>query len=332
MITTKSINILNLCVPCYNYCKYCLLSWDGNCIGIDYQRSVDYARKFYEWLKINHAEMNFMYYFGYSMEHPNLIESIKFMQETNSPGGEFLQFDGMKMRTNEELTDLFHNLKDVGIQFVDFTFYGTQAYHDKFAARNGDYDLMMRSLEIALDKGLNVKVGIPVTKENLNQLDELVQIFSTKNIPLSIFTPHSGGRGIHLLNSKITIEDYDQLSENVKKFMNRKNNKTPLEWLNTPIQESENRILTVSLTPSNINKLENQTFDETIKELEELDNKYYEVIPSFSELLKLYANENDHHLYSKKDIYFLYRNKYIKDNKIQIQEVNDERYSGSIRY
>ena len=31
------------------------------------------------------------------MEHPKLLEAIKFMQETNSPGGEFLQFDGMKM-------------------------------------------------------------------------------------------------------------------------------------------------------------------------------------------------------------------------------------------
>ena len=47
MITTKSINILNLCVPCYNYCKYCLLSWDGKCLGIDYDRSVEYAKKFY---------------------------------------------------------------------------------------------------------------------------------------------------------------------------------------------------------------------------------------------------------------------------------------------
>lgn len=329
---TKSINILNLCVPCHNFCRYCLLSWDGKCLGIDYQRGETYAKKFYEWLKENHQDMNFMYYFGYSMEHPDLLNSIKFMQETNSPGGEFLQFDGMKMRTNEELTQLFDDLKDVGIQLVDFTFYGTQSYHDKFAGRIGDYDLMMRSLQIALNEGINVKVGIPVTKENLNQLDELVQIFSTKQVPLSIFTPHSGGRGIHLLKSKITIEDYEQLSNDVKKYINRNTNKTPFEWLNTPLQEYKNRILTLSLTPSNIGRLENQSFESIIKELEELDNNYYDVIPSFAHLLKKYADENDHHLYSKKDLYLIYRNRYIQENNIQIQEVNDERYSGSIRF
>ena len=332
MITTQSIDIMNLCVPCYNYCRYCLLSWDGKCLGIDYKRSENYAKKFYEWLKENHKEMNFMYYFGYSMEHPNLLEAIHFMQETNSPGGEFLQFDGLKMRTNEELTVLLNHLKNIGIKLIDFTFYGTQEYHDKFAGRSGDYDLMMRSLNIALEIGLNVQVGIPVTKENLNQLDELVQLFSTKNIKLSLFTPHSGGRGIHLLDSKITLEDYEQLSNDVKKYLNRNANKTPIEWLNSPIEEYKNRALRLSLTPDNIEKLENQSFDEVIKELEELDNKYYKVIPSFPKLLEMYANENDHHLYSKKDLYHLYRSRFIKENNIQIYEVNDERFSGSIRY
>ena len=100
---TTSLNILNLCVRCYNHCKYCLLSWDGKCLGIEYERSVAYAREFYDWLKMSNKDINFTYYFGYSMDHPDLPNAIKFMQETNSPGGEFLQFDGMKMRTRDEL-------------------------------------------------------------------------------------------------------------------------------------------------------------------------------------------------------------------------------------
>ena len=68
---TTSINILNLCVPCYNHCRYCLLSWNGKCLGIEYTRSVEYARNFYNWLKIAHPDIKFVYYFGYSMEHPD---------------------------------------------------------------------------------------------------------------------------------------------------------------------------------------------------------------------------------------------------------------------
>lgn len=138
---TTSVNILNLCVPCHNHCKYCLLSWDGKCIGIEYEHSVIYARNFYNWLKNNHKEINFMYYFGYSMEHPDLLNAIKFMQETNSPGGEFLQLDGMKMRTKEELMLFFAGLKEQGIKLVNFTFYGTKEYHDKFAGKKAILNL-----------------------------------------------------------------------------------------------------------------------------------------------------------------------------------------------
>lgn len=244
---TISLNVLNLCVRCYNYCKYCLLSWDGRCLGIDYERSVAYARKFYEWLRNNHEEIDFTYYFGYSMEHPNLLEAIDFMRETGSPGGEFLQFDGMKTRTREELEDLFVSIKEKGIKLIDFTFYGTKEFHNKFAGRKGDFELMMNSLEVALEKGLNVEVGIPITKENLDQIDELLELFPEDKIRIFIFTPHSGGRGINLLDSKITLDDYEKLSEKAKKYFNRNRNQTPSEWMNSDIPAVDKRVLTLSL-------------------------------------------------------------------------------------
>ena len=54
---TKSINLLNLNVPCYCHCRYCLLEWKGKTIGIDYERSVNYAKSFYKWLKENIPEI-----------------------------------------------------------------------------------------------------------------------------------------------------------------------------------------------------------------------------------------------------------------------------------
>ena len=149
---TTSINILNLSVPCNNRCKYCLLSWEGKCLGIADERAMNYAKRFYSWLKKNCPELNFVYYFGYSMEHPKLFEVIDFLQETNSPGGKFLQFDGMKMRSNDELEELFIQLKNKGIQLIDFTFYGMEAYHDKFAGRKNDFDFLwiMDHLAIAV--------------------------------------------------------------------------------------------------------------------------------------------------------------------------------------
>lgn len=329
---TTSLNILNLCVPCYNHCKYCLLSWEGKCIGIEHTRSMEYARNFYIWIQNHHPELNFVYYFGYSMDHPNLPEAIKFMQETNSPGGEFLQLDGMRMRTKAELHQLLGNLKKLGIKLIDFTFYGTKNYHDRFAGRKGDFELMMNSLEIALEKGLNIEVGIPITKENINQIDSLIAMLPTDRIRLFLFTPHFGGRGITLLNSTITTNDYESLSSTAKQYFNKNNNRTPLEWLNTDLPTVEKRVLTLSLLPSNIDRLEHSSFENTLKELEMIDEEYYRAVPDFRTLLKLYADSNDNHLYSKKALYMLYRRRYIADNHLTVLDLTDERFSGSMRY
>lgn len=329
---TTSLNVLNLCVRCYNHCKYCLLSWDGRCLGIDYERSVTYARRLYNWLKTAHRDIRFVYYFGYSMEHPNLPEAIRFMREINSPGGEFLQFDGMNMRSMEELQDLLTAIKEQGIKLLNFTFYGTEAYHDRFAGRRGDFALMINSLEIALEKGLDVEVGIPVTKENIRQMDELLELLPEDRIRIFLFTPHSGGRGISLLDSKITLDDYESMSQKVKKYFNRNKNRTPQEWMGSDLPKADKRVLTLSLLPGNIDRLEQQPFEETLAELEKMDEDYYGRIPDFPSLLKIYGDPNDRRLYSGKDLYLLYRRRYIAENKMDIPDITDERFSGSLRY
>ena len=84
--------------------------------------------------------------------------------------------------------------------------------------------------------------------------------------------------------------------------------------------------------PTNIEDIEKKTFEEVIKELEEMDDYFYSIVPSFNELLIKYADKNDNSLFSKKDLYAIYRKRYIQENKLEIKDITDERYSGSIRY
>lgn len=243
-----------------------------------------------------------------------------------------MQFDGMQMRTEEELNALFANIKELGVKLIDFTFYGTKEYHDQFAGRKGDFELMMDSMKIALEKGLNVEVGIPIIKENLSQIDALLNQLPQDKIKIFIFTPHSGGRGIKMLDSKITLEDYEALSFDAKKHFNRSRNRTPSEWLRAQVPIPENRILTLSLHPSNIDFLEHQSFEDTLRDLEKLDEDYYDKIPDFQILLERYATFEDKHLYSRKDLYLLYSKRYIEDAHIDVLDITDERFSGSFRY
>lgn len=324
---TVSVNVMNLCVPCENRCRYCLLSYDGKIGGVDFKRSQEYAKRFYEWIQNSRPDLSFLFGFGYSMEHPNLFEAIDFCQSLGSPTGEFLQMDGMKFRSEQELSELLSNLKSHGIKLINLTFYGTEWYHDRFAARNGDYRLMMNTIKAANSVELDVTVGIPLTHENVDQIDSLLQELDKFKVEkIYCFVPHSEGRGKFMEEIRLTLDDYELLSQRVKMLFNRERFKTEQEWVRTEsFPKSEQRVLTVTLTPDNISFFENQSFDETIAYLEALDDEYYKIIPNFESLIKQYGNLNGNRMYSARDLYMTYQRRYIEDYHISIYDINDER-------
>lgn len=330
---TVSINVMNLCVPCENRCRYCLLSYDGRVNGVDYKRSERYAKYFYEWLKENRQDLSFLFGFGYSMEHPELLSAIDFCQSIGSATGEFLQFDGMRFRTDEELEALLRQLKAHGIKLIDLTFYGTESYHDRFAARAGDYRLMINTLRQANRVGLDVTVSIPITHENAAQMDELIaelEQYHTQRI--ACFVPHSEGRGRLLDSVRFSKEDYEKLNENVRKRINANRFKTEKEWLQSGFPVNEKRVLTVTLTPENVDSFEGMSFEETIAYLEKLDDDYYSAIPTVEELAKIYGDPDGERYYSARDLYLNYQRRYIADHGIEIYDINDERQCFSRRF
>ncbi len=330
---TVSINVMNLCVPCENRCRYCLLSYDGKINGVDYKRSEAYAKRFYEWLGENRPDLSFLFGFGYSMEHPKLLDAIDFCNSIGSATGEFLQFDGMKFRTDEELECLLGQLKTHGIKLIDLTFYGTESYHDRFAARSGDYRLMIRTLAKANEVGLNVTVSIPVTHENVEQTDTLIaELTQYRTQRIACFIPHSEGRGRQLDPVRFSEADYEKLSDDVRSRINWFRFKTEGEWLDSGFPVLEKRVLTVTLTPENVDFFENLPFAETIAYLEKLDNDYYAAIPPAEELAKLYGKPEGDHYYSARDLYITYQRRYIEEHKIEIYDMNDERQCFSRRF
>ena len=330
---TVSINVMNLCVPCENRCRYCLLSYDGKTGGVDYKRSEAYAKRFYEWLRKNRPDLSFLFGFGYSMEHPDLLGAIDFCRSIGSATGEFLQFDGMKFRTSEELEALLRQLQAHGIKLIDLTFYGTESYHDRFAARVGDYRLMTDTLARANRIGLDVTVSIPITHENAQQLDALIgELEQYRTQRIVWFVPHSEGRGRLLEPVRFSAADYESLSGYVRARINRNRFKTEGEWLQCGFPVNEKRVLTVTLTQKNIAFFEGQSFEETIAYLEKLDDDYYSAIPTVEELAKIYGKPNGDRYYSARDLYLSYQRRYIADNHIQIHDINDERQCFSRRF
>lgn len=331
---TVSINVSNLCVPCCNRCRYCLLSWDGKLRGVDYDRSAAYARRFYQWLKENRPELSFAFYYGYSMEHPKLLETVEFLREIGSPGGSFLQLDGMKFRDDPALRTLLSDLKAHGLEAVNLTFYGLREYHDRFAAREGDFDYLLRILKTSHSVGLEVSVGIALNHENAHQAGELLEILQWhRPSRVFAFVPHGEGRGETLEPVRFRLSDYMLLPESVKAVFNRQKFRPEGEWVREgSFSSPQKRVLTLNLTPENADVFENMGFADTISYLEKLDDDYYAAVPTLPELAERYGDREETRFYSQRDLYLKYQRRYIREHNLKVHDVNDERLCFSRRF
>ncbi|MBO4298166.1 MAG: radical SAM protein [Clostridia bacterium] len=331
---TASVMLQNLCVPCGCRCRYCLLSWAGRCVGVGYERSERFARRFHDWIAAERPDVEFNFSFGYSMEHPRLFEALAFLRSIGSVGGEFLQCDGMRFRSAAEIDELMGGLRSAGVRSLNFTFYGTAAYHDRFAGRAGDYEHLLHMIDGAVRHGFETSAGIPLTRESASQADDLLDALNGRHIGrVFLFVPHAEGRGVLIDPIRFSQNDYNALSDAARALLNTNRFKTEDKWFaQGRFAEPETRSLLISLTPENIDRLEQTPFAEIIAEAERLDDEYYRALPSCEALARRYGNPDSGLFYGWRDLLAHYQKRFIQENNLSLYDVTDERYTGSRRY
>ncbi len=333
-MNTVSISVSTLCVPCENRCRYCLLSWDGKILGADYERSELYAEGFWAWLKENRPDVSFQFYYGYAMEHPHLTDAIDFARKIGSAGGEFLQLDGLKFREGEELKRWLQNIQTHGIHVIDLTFYGTREYHDRFAGRQGDFAYMLAILKQANELRIDVNISIPITNENADQMEALLDIFAGFQVKnLRIFVPHREGRGKHLESIRLTAPVLEKLSPRVLSHINTERYKSEGQWVREgTFTKLQSRMLGISLTPENIAFFENMPYADAISWLEELDDNFYRIMPTLETLAKRYGRSDGDKIFDQRDLYLYYQSQFRKECGLTLYDINDERQCFSRRF
>ena len=329
MVKTTSVMLQTLCVPCACRCRYCLLSWDGRTRGADWERSRAVAGRFAACLREERPELCFHFSFGYSMEHPQLPEALDFLRALGSVGADYLQCDGLRIRDAAETADFVRMLKEHGVRHLNFTVYGTEAYHDRFAGRKGDFRWLLALREAAREAGLETSVGVPLNRENAAQIDELTDTIGTEG--LRLFVPHAEGRGRLLEPIRLRREDFDRLSDAAKALLNRRVWRTEAEWVAAPPPEPMQRSLLLSLMSENIARYEQGDFAAILTEAEALDDSYYAPIPPVAELLRLYGDPEGEGFFSARDLAARYQKRWLSEHGLHPYDVTDERQTGSRR-
>lgn len=334
-IKTESVLVQNLCVPCGCRCRYCLLSWDGQPVGIDWDRGLAFAQRFRERLLSRRPELRVSFAFGYSMEHPNLAVALEALRALGSPQAEFLQCDGMRLRNESECAVLAEELARLGVKQLNFTLYGLEDYHDRFAARSGDFRGILRMMEAAGRAGLCVSCGLPLTLESAPQAAALAALLRGQGLceRISLFIPHEEGRGVSLAPIRMTGSALEALPPELSALLNRRLYRTEREWVRGRnfVPETK-RALLLSLRADTIDRYEKTEPSELIEGLEGLDDRYYAAFPTLEELAERYGDPAGDRLYRQRDLFCHYRRRFTAEFGTRPYDVTDERQSGSRRY
>lgn len=329
---TTTFWIANYCVPCHSFCRYCLLASCGKATGVDYKAGETLAGRIIREMKGARPDLSCGYYLGYCMDTTDLPEFLRFSREHQAPAAKFLQMNGFAFREDQELAELMENIREAGVELIDLTFYGTEEYHDRFAGRKGDFRFLLRMLEEACKAGLRVNVSIPLIRENLSQIPELYKLVTA--YPLrrcACFLPHSKGRGRTIPDQRITKQEFEQLPEEIRNSFSRMKHRTEAEWIvSDEMTEPADRGLTLVLTPDNIEKYSRMSGPEILAELEAMDDRYLQEMPSVQELARMYGDPQNQQLFRIRDLALIWQQRYIAETGNRIYDMHDETHSFSV--
>ena len=326
---TIGLFIEDLRVPCNSHCRYCLLACENKVNKTDFSETEKFVRRIAGEMK--DTGMEFGYYMGYCMDAPYLKDYVKLSQEYGFASADFLQMNGFRFRDLGAIANLITDIKDLGIQKVDFTFYGLREYHDRFAGRRGDFDFNIDMLRACMRLYVPVRVSMPLNKENMDQAEELYRFLYSLDVrEFFIFLPHSKGRGRYLENLRLTQDDFDRLPEVIKQNFSKVTYKAEREWLlENYFPDARERILTMVIREDT--DYLDLSAEEILRELERKDDAFYEKMPSDSELAGIYGNRESDQLFRKRDLIIKYRQAWAKDHP-EIEDTIEEYKDFSLRY
>ncbi len=334
-VKTISIGIQNLCTPCRCACRYCLLRSDKTAPdGVDYFRGKQLAECLVAWAKEEGIAPLPYYYIPYCADYPELADTIAFNRSVGFAGSEFLQCNGIALRDAAGIDEFIHTIQDAGVKTIDTTFFGDERFHDRFAARPGDYRFLLDLAASATRHGLTCAPTVVLLRDNLAMLPKLFETLEavTGGARMYSFLPDYRGRGHLVENVRLTRADAENLPEVVKKTFPMARYKTEREWLcGEPLPEYTKRAVTITLRRDNIERLESMTCAEMVRYVEDLDDAYYAAIPDGNTLAEMYGDRENERLYRVRDLFWKWQRQYIREHGLTLYDVTDERFCCTVR-
>lgn len=309
-IEVQGIRIYTKAVPCAHACAYCLVG-PKKLTDIPFSRFYTLAERFIEWRKGEPSPLPQLW-IGFEDSFEFDVEILAglfrlYKQLGWGDEGMGVKLGGLRMRPEDEMRAWLRARRDVaGLKTVHGSLVGHGATHDRWNRRKGDSEFLLRTMKNAVELGLQVNQRIFVVKSTLASIDKLVfeldKISPNARRYRSIFV--YSGFAARLEDERITEEIRDCLPASVAALPVRDHDDwlSEREWIRERghiIADERPRgvVLDLEVNEKNIDKFERIGCEEIVAGLTNITQKYYDALPSRSELFDKYSDASNRRIY-----------------------------------
>jgi hypothetical protein len=308
-IRFETIHIHSKLVACAHSCKYCSMG-KKKIARIQPGRIHALLERFLEW-ETSHG-MGVSYIVNYSADYDRAtlgyLRDLRDRFPRDYEPLRRLSLGGLRKRTDEELRLWLRERQQFGCISAHGSFAGYGDVHDSWNGQRGNYDLIVRTLRIAGEIGMAVLARLFVVKSTLSTLQALNDTLDTlpehENNWRYAVPYFYAGWGSRLEDERIDEKTRDRLPPWLSALLCKARSaegecRSEREWIEVIRHNSTQRrdSLILNVTEDNIERLEQQTCDEIIKDLERRTLRAYAAIPDLPELCERYGDRNGTKIY-----------------------------------
>ncbi|HEY3426714.1 MAG TPA: hypothetical protein VGL27_18110 [Negativicutes bacterium] len=210
------------------------------------------------------------------------------------------------MRSEREMQVWLEERQALGAKTVVASLAGWGEVHDYWNGRSGDFDFVMRTMQIAADLGLELhqqiflmKSTLPLLSGLIDKLDSLPGKVKHREIYPLFYLGHAR---LHE-HERVTKDDLKNLPERITKlFYKQENWRSEREWIDIFRQEKEGATpgkvtLRLDLDETNLDQLESRSCNEIIADLKDRTRAAYAALPTRKELCEECGDAANRRLY-----------------------------------
>lgn len=237
----KELTLYYRLVSCNQKCKHCYIPIKSEMKMKDISKIKNIIDQMAEINNSGLVENNnaLLYFHDEPTIHPQIVNILDYMLEKKVKYNCALATNGYGLIRKQNGLEILNKFKKCGASIIHMSLFGNREYHDTFTGRQGSYDDIISSIEMAKENNMDTHINLFAFKDNIDMINEIFKNYKDCWITLSHVAYSEKLQ--YGTKYRLSANNWQKINSDLKKTMYSVL-KTQKEWLRYVIEKKQKLI------------------------------------------------------------------------------------------